>query len=494
MYTVSRRTLHTNIQHAFARPTMAALLATAAFAGLAGCTSDEEMAATAIAVWVEANPRAIHGSIPMEVPPFTRLRAPELGAVLGFHLEGTDESERLETMRSLASKDSLEKRTFDIYPVEKNSILSTGEMLYLPAVDPGRLKDDDARQLLETLNADHPGDVYLPFTTGRGIAYLPAHDSFRELDGVEPDPTFVAMANLHDHRDDEREAFLDALVDEGLLRSEDRNVRVGNNNVILGEWTGDHGFSGYPKKARLYFATEKSEGVIEFADGEFPKRVYPRLKLASATSEELLDIQPARTTRHEGVQVTFTQRKVKSPLREIPAVRNYLEGLSAYNRLYRDTRTVLSGDTETTGVYQVNITDHDLNGYEPSPMAGVLLEGPKTLQVFEVADPDAPFGKATTVSKSLIGGHVISVTLGQWKFDRVEKIFERETALGMQRIGKATLRFDHEPSTSAQIETLTALGLDTEGLPADGATKTVECRLFREDEAFRAKRCREPEV
>ena len=302
------------------------------------------------------------------------------------------------------------------------------------------------------------------------------------------------MANLQDHRDDAREAFLNALVDEGLLRSEDRNVRVGNRGVILGEWTGSRGFSGYEKKARLYFATEASEGVIDFADGDNPKRVYPRLKLASATSEELLDIQPARTTRHEGVQVTFTQRKVKSPLREIPAVRNYLEGLSAYNRLYRDARTVLSGDTETTGVYQVNITDHGLNGYEPSPMAGVLLEGPKTLQVFEVADPDAPFGKATTVSKSLIGGHVISVTLGQWKFDRVEKIFERETALGMQRIGKATLRFDHEPSTSAQIETLTTLGLDTEGLPADGATKTVECRLFREDEAFRAKRCREPEV
>ncbi|MFO7582456.1 hypothetical protein [Guyparkeria sp.] len=493
MHAVSRRTLRIDIQRAFARPTMAALLATAAFAGLAGCTSDEEMAATAIAEWVEANPRAIHGSIPTEAPPFTQLRAPEFGPVLGFHLEGTDESERLETMRSLASKDALNERTFDIYPVEKNSFFSTGEMLYLPAVDPERLENADARQLLETLNAGHPGDVYLPFTTNRGIAYLAAHDSFRELDGVEPDPTFVAMANLQDHRDDDREAFLDALVEQGLLRSEDRNVRVDNRGVILGQWTGDRGFSGYPKKARLYFATEKSEGVIEFTDGEFPKRVYPRLKLASATSEKLLDIQPARTTRHEGVQVTFTQRKVKSPLREIPAVRDYLEGLSAYNRMYRDARMVLSGDTETTGVYQVNITDHGLGGYEPSPMADVLLEGPKTLEVFEIADPDAPLGEASTVSTGFMGEQ-ISVKLGQWKFDQIEKVFERETELGIQRIGEATLRFVHEPSTSAQIETLTALGLDTEGLPADGATRTVECRLFREDEAFRAKRCREPKT
>ncbi|TKA91832.1 hypothetical protein FAZ79_00570 [Guyparkeria sp. SB14A] len=489
MLAISRRTPCTQVAYHYSRRAGLALMATATLVGLVGCTNDEELATTAIAEWVETNPQVVNGSVPMEAPPFTRLRAPDLGPVLGFHLEGQDENERLETMRTLVG-DALAERTVDVYPVEKNSFLSTGEMLYLPAIDPARLQDADARELLETLNADHPGNIYLPFTTSRGIAYLPSHDSFRELDGVEPDPTFVAFANLQDHRDDDREAFLDALVDEGLLRSEDRRVLTSNNDVILGEWTGSRGFSGYPKVARLYFATEKSRGRIEFTEGKFPKRVYPRLKLASATSEELLDIQPARATRHEGVQVTFTQRKIKSQLREIPAVREYLDGISPYNRMYQDAKTVLAGDTKTTGVYQVNITAHGVGGYKPSPMADILLEGPTTLHVFEVVNPDAPLGEATTLSTGL-GGSSVRTRIGQWKFDRMERIFERETELGVQRIGEATLRFDYAPSTSAQMDSLTKLGLASEGLPADGATKTIECKLFREGEVFRAEQCRE---
>ncbi len=490
--TASKRAPHLEGSRSAWRVAPAALLVTATLAGLSGCTTDKDKAAAAIEAWLKENPEIVARTVPMSAPVFTELRAPELDTVMGFHRGGQSESERDRAMQALAAEGTLEEETLRVYPFKHRTWTNGEQTAFLPAAAPATLEAPEAQSLLERLNADHPGDVYLPLTGRGGTAYFSRHGSFKRFENVTPAADFVAALNREKPDDPALESLLEGLADQGFLRREDKTIRSDWTGVHIGTWTGRGGFAGYEQRARLYFVTDKGRDLIVDRGGRSDKRVYPQLKLASAHSDALLDKYPTEAGFRDrpATQITFAQQRQETPLMKVPAVRDYVAGLSASEPAYQRPAALVAGSLPMTGIFQVAMTDDRLLEYGQSSMAKAYREGPETLHVYEVAQTDAPLGPGSRIGTGLREGKV-TVALGNWQLDQVDEVFQRETEIGVRRIARATFRFVDNPATSGRHDTLVDLGMSTDDLPANGTTAAYECQLFREGEAFTAKRCRE---
>ncbi len=416
-------------------------------AALAGCDNSQQLAEAAVSEWMSEQSGSVTTSIRADMPP--ELSGPygeeHSDLVFGYTLGPDKDSELAETQLTLTARGLLEDQSKQVH-------VNLGYGSTPRPVTPPEVRGSEkTRNLAETLGEKHPGDGHLRILGREARMLYDQHDSLTDFEGAIPDPDYFVSVPVARRIANPVDDLLKALAESSYLRVEKRASRGDRTGVRILDWQGRSSVRNFSGTERIYYLTDKADGLLERGDvvDDIRKTRAPVLRLAKARVEEIHDIEPASPSlgNPAGTRLTFTETRESTELMQIPAVREFIRSANGDQLPQPSARDLLLGDLLAQRIHHATVSGNDVFDYGPSPLAGAIESGPVTFTRYRFTDAETPMGSNSELVESY-GATKVTLDHGDWRLKSIAPVEERTTSAGR---GAPWMRIDLDVTHSEAI-------------------------------------------